>query len=126
MSNWIKDHFTYDNSASDCSTTAADSFASRAGVCRDYAHVLIAMARAVGIPARIVSAYAANVVPQDFHAVAEIYLDGRWHLIDPTGMAQPTEIVRIGVGRDAADISFMTSYGFVELKKQVVSVEMVS
>ena len=125
MSEWINGHFTYDNGASDASTTATVSFAKRAGVCRDYAHVLISMARAVGIPARFVSAYAPDVMPQDFHAVAEVYLEGQWHLVDPTGMAQAPEIVRIGVGRDAADVSFMTSYGWMTLIKQSVQVSRV-
>ena len=122
MSEWIKEHFSYDNGASHASTTATDSFAKRAGVCRDYAHVLIAMARAVGIPARFVSVYAPDVEPQDFHAVVVVYLEDRWYLVDPSGMAQPHEIVRIGVGRDAADVSFMTSYGWMELIKQSVQV----
>ncbi len=122
MSDWIRDNFSYDNGASTASTTATQSLAARAGVCRDYAHTLIAMARAVGIPARIVSAYAPGVTPQDFHAVVEVYLDTGWHLIDPTGMAQPDQIARIGVGRDAADVSFMTSYGWMELIKQSVDV----
>lgn len=122
MAGWIEDNFTYDNGASNGSTSATDSFATSTGVCRDYAHVLIAMSRSVGIPARIVSAYAPDVTPQDFHAVVEVFLNGNWHLIDPTGMAQPSEIVRIGVGRDAADISFMTSYGWMELNKQTVQV----
>ena len=122
MSQWITDNFTYDNGASDAATTATDSFAARAGVCRDYAHVLISMARATGIPARFVSAYAPDVTPQDFHAVAEVYLDGHWHLIDPTGMAHAPQIVMIGLGRDAADVSFMTSYGWMTLKKQAVQV----
>ena len=60
--------------------------------------------------------------PQDFHAVAEVYLEGQWHLVDPTGMAKASEIARIGVGRDAADVSFMTSYGSMSLKKQAVNV----
>jgi transglutaminase-like putative cysteine protease len=122
MTGWIMENFTYDNGASHASTTATESFAKRAGVCRDYAHILIAMARAVGIPARFVSAYAPDVTPQDFHAVAEVYLDDQWHLVDPTGMAAVPEIVRIGVGRDAADVSFMTSYGWMELVKQSVEV----
>lgn len=125
IADWIKDHFTYDNAASNASTTATNSLNVRAGVCRDYAHVLIAMSRSVGIPARIVSAYAPNVIPQDFHAVAEVFLGGEWHLVDPTGMSKASEIVRIGVGRDAADISFMTSYGVMELKKQAVHVSCV-
>lgn len=122
MSAWINDRFTYDIGASNASTTATNSYHARAGVCRDYAHTLIAMARSVGIPARIVSAYAPDVAPQDFHAVVEVFLDGAWHLVDPTGMAKAPEIIRIGVGRDAADISFMTSYGWMELKKQTVTV----
>ena len=123
MSDWIKTHFTYDNGASHSGTAATDSFYSMSGVCRDYAHVLIAFVRAVGIPARFVSAYAPDVAPQDFHAVVEVYLAGSWHLVDPTGMAHPSDIVRICVGRDAADASFLTSYGFVNLQEQSVDVQ---
>lgn len=121
-SDWIKHDFVYDPSASNASTTAADSFAIRRGVCRDYAHVLIALARAGGIPARIVSCYAPRVTPQDFHAVVEVYLDDAWHLVDATGMAKTDEIVRVGVGRDATDVSFMTSYGLMNMKNQSVQV----
>jgi len=125
MAEWIGQEFTYDPFASHMHMTATESLAALRGVCRDYAHVLIAMCRAVGTPARIVSVYAPNVTPQDFHAVVEVYLAGAWHLIDPTGMAQADEMAVIGVGRDAADISFMTSYGFVEIKKQTVTVSQV-
>lgn len=122
ISHWINDSFTYDISASTGVTTATQSLAARAGVCRDYAHVLIAMVRSAGIPARYVSAYAPDVHPQDFHALVEVYLNGAWHLIDPTGMADPSEVIRIGVGRDAADASFLTSYGYVSLESQSVEV----
>ncbi|WP_342454627.1 transglutaminase-like domain-containing protein [Sphingomonas sp. H160509] len=57
-------------------TTALDTFASRSGVCRDYSHLLVSLARAGGIPARCVSAYAPGVDPPDFHAVAELWLAG--------------------------------------------------
>jgi transglutaminase-like putative cysteine protease len=126
MRDWIAGNFTYDASKSFSGTTAADSFASQAGVCRDFAHVLIAFARAAGIPSRFVSVYAPDVVPQDFHAVAEVYLMGAWHIVDATGMAKAEEIVRICVGRDAADASFMTSYGWVEMQEQSVEVRRVS
>lgn len=126
MRDWIEENFTYDICASDALTTATDSFHARRGVCRDYAHVLIGMARSAGIPARIASVYGPQVNPQDFHAVAEVFLDGAWHIVDPTGMAHPGEIVRIGVGRDAADVSFMTSYGWMEMKKQSVDVSCIS
>ena len=122
MSRWIGAHFTYAPGASHASTTAVDTFVSRRGICRDYAHVLISLARAAAIPARMVSCYAPRVSPQDFHAVAEVWLEGRWHLVDPTGMSTPSETAIIGVGRDAADIAFLTSYGWVTLNEQRVDV----
>ena len=126
MSDWVTSNFAYDSFASDPGTTATDSFVTLRGVCRDYAHVLIALVRAVGIPARFVSAYAPDVQPQDFHAVVEVFLDGDWHLIDPTKMAQASDIVRICVGRDAADASFLTSYGLLNLQEQSVQVQRVT
>lgn len=126
MNDWVASNFTYDIFSSNPGTTATESFAALRGVCRDYAHVLIAMIRAVGIPARFVSVYAPDVKPQDFHAVVEVFLEGDWRLVDPTGMAQPTEIVRICVGRDAADASFLTSYGVLNLQEQSVQVQRVT
>lgn len=122
MRDWITEHFTYSPGASNASTSAADSFLTRQGVCRDYAHVLVSMARAAAIPARYASVYAPDVSPPDFHAVAEVYLAGEWHLVDATGMASPHEIVRIGVGRDAADISFLSSFGVAEMVNLKVEV----
>ena len=122
MRDWVNTNFTYDNAASTSATTAVDSFQSLSGVCRDYAHVLITLVRAAGIPARFVSVYAPDVVPQDFHAVVEVYLGGAWHLVDPTGMAKPDDMVRICVGRDAADASFITSYGWMDLVQQSIEV----
>ena len=121
MHDWIEAHFSYTPGSSGPNTTALDSFVERHGVCRDYAHVLVTFARAAGIPARYVSCYAPRVAPQDFHAVAEVFLadptiegGGAWHLLDATGMARAEEIVKIGVGRDAADVSFLTSFGPTE------------
>ena len=124
---WIADNFSYELSST-TSTTALDSFVERRGVCRDYAHVLITLARASAIPARYVSCYAPGVNPPDFHAVAEVFLadpsvpgGGAWHLVDATGMADPAETVKIGVGRDAADVSFMTVFGEARFEDKEVS-----
>lgn len=129
ISDWIADRFTYVPGASNAQTTALDSFVERRGICRDYAHMAITLARASAIPARYVACYAPDVTPQDFHAVAEVFLDdpstdggGTWQLIDPTGMANADEMVKIGVGRDAADVSFLTSFGMVDLCCQSVQV----
>ncbi|MGB3625633.1 MAG: transglutaminase family protein [Henriciella sp.] len=122
MSGWIYDHFEYKHGTSTCDTTAADTFMTREGVCRDYAHVLISFCRAVGVPARMVSVYAPNLQPPDFHAVVEVWLEGAWHLVDPTRLAQEDGLVRIVSGRDATDISFMTIFGSAELIEQSVQV----
>ncbi len=115
---WVRQSFSYTPGASNVSTDAAESFITRQGICRDYAHMVITLARASAIPARYVACYAPGVCPQDFHAVAEVFLadpanpgGGAWQLIDATGMADPQQTVRIGVGRDAADVSFLTSFG---------------
>lgn len=113
---WIGEHFSYVPGASDATTTATDTFISREGICRDYTHVLVLLARASSIPARYVACYAPGVTPQDFHAVAEVFLadpsgkGGTWQLVDATGMADLPNAVKIGVGRDAADVSFVTSF----------------
>ncbi len=125
MRDWIADRFTYVPGSSGAQTTALDTFVQRQGVCRDYAHVLITLCRAATIPARFASVYAAAVEPPDFHAVAEVFLGGAWHLVDATGMATADGMARIGVGRDAADVAFMTSYGAVTMRGQTVAVAVV-
>jgi transglutaminase-like putative cysteine protease len=111
--NWINSEVDYLFGTSDTTTTAADTFSLRAGVCRDFAHLGITFCRALGIPARFVSCYAWQLEPQDFHAVFEAYLGDRWYLFDATRMAALDGMVRIGCGRDAADTAFATIYGQV-------------
>jgi transglutaminase-like putative cysteine protease len=123
MGDWLHEHVDYVIGSSDGTTTAADSFIRRQGVCRDFAHMLITFARAAGIPARMVSAYAWRLDPPDFHAVVELWLEDAWHLVDPTRLAPIDGIVRIAVGRDATDISFMTIFGTAEMKAQSVAIE---
>ena len=132
MHDWIAANFSYTPGSSTATTTALDSFIERRGICRDYAHVMVTLARASGIPARFVSCFAPGVTPQDFHAVAEVFLTdpttpggGAWFLVDATEMAEPGQIVKIGVGRDAADVSFMTSFGDTEFIEKHVTVEAV-
>jgi transglutaminase-like putative cysteine protease len=108
---WINQHLLYQPGASNEQTTADETLLKRAGVCRDFAHLGIAFCRALGIPARFVSCYAYGLVPSDFHAVFEAYLNGRWWLFDATRQAQLDGLVRIGIGRDAAEIAFSTPFG---------------
>jgi hypothetical protein len=78
------------------------------------------------MPARAVSCYALNLTPPDFHAVFEVFLDGAWRMVDATRLAPIDGFARIGVGRDAADIAFLTSSRACTLIEQSVSVEALS
>ena len=113
--NWINQYVSYEGGVSDAMTSAADTVLQRAGVCRDFSHLAIALCRTLGIPARYVSAYASQLAPPDFHAVFEAYLlgpsGGGWYLFDATRKADPAGLVRIGVGRDAAEVAFCSPYG---------------
>jgi transglutaminase-like putative cysteine protease len=106
---WIHRNVDYVSGVSNAETTAERTFVDRAGVCRDFTHLGITLGRALGIPARAVSAYALQLDPPDFHAIFEVYLENGWWLIDPTRLAPIEGIVRIGSGRDASDIAFLTS-----------------
>jgi transglutaminase-like putative cysteine protease len=126
ISNWIHDNVDYISGASDALTSAADTIVQRAGVCRDFAHLGIALTRALGVPARYVSAYAWRLEPPDFHGVFEAFLRGPsgpgWYVFDPTRMAAPEGIVRIGIGRDAAEVAFCTQFGEMEFDKPEVGI----
>ncbi|WP_322891707.1 MULTISPECIES: transglutaminase family protein [unclassified Yoonia] len=104
---WTSSSLAYVPGSSCGTTTAYDTFVMRQGVCRDYAQLVCGLARAANIPARYVTGYGADVDPADFHAVAEVWLDGAWHLVDATGMSTASGLAIIGTGRDAADVSFM-------------------
>lgn len=123
MADWIGREMAYVPGSTTGETTAADAFVSREGVCRDFAHLMAAFARAAGIPARLVSGYALDLEPPDFHAVVEVWLDGGWHLVDATCLAPTANVARICVGRDATDIAFMTIFGTAELIEQRVDVK---
>jgi transglutaminase-like putative cysteine protease len=107
--------------STDSSSTAVDVLVQGAGVCRDYAHLGMALCRAMGIPARYVSGYAVDLEPPDFHGFFEVYLDQRWFLFDATRMAPLDGLVRIASGRDAADAAFATLVGAASLEHKVVS-----
>jgi transglutaminase-like putative cysteine protease len=113
---WIYNNIFYVSGSTDHFTTATDVLVHRAGVCRDFAHLGIALCRALGIPARMVVGYVEieKFLP-DFHAIFEAYLDGGWVLFDPTRLAPVENLIRIGTGIDAGDVAFSTFYGQVEL-----------
>lgn len=114
---WVQQNIDYVAGSTDASSSACDVLILRAGVCRDFAHVSIAMCRALGIPARYISGYAVALEPPDFHGFFEAFLEGRWYLFDATRMAPVSGFVRVGVGRDAADTPFATIVGQATLER---------
>ncbi|MGV3570517.1 MAG: transglutaminase-like domain-containing protein [Ramlibacter sp.] len=122
---WIRDEIRYQPGSTCSTTTAHEVYQQRAGVCRDFAHLGITFCRALNIPARLVVGYVwFDEPPQDFHAVFEAWLGGRWVLFDPTGMAPVDRLVRIGTGRDAKDVAFATMFGRVRMvRKEVLVLE---
>lgn len=124
---WIRDNIAYEVGTSSPSTSARDVLANRAGVCRDFSHLAIALCRALNIPARFVTGYARySDPPPDFHAVFEVYLGDRWYLFDPTLLSPLNEIVRIGTGSDAADVAFATFFGAARTRRLSPLIEFAS
>lgn len=123
--NWIYDNITYLSGSTNQSTSAADTVVERAGVCRDFAHLGIALCRALNVPARFVAGYAFDLNPPDFHAYFEAYLGDRWYIFDPTRLVPQSGLVRIGTGRDAADAAFATIFGSVQMEQMHLFVEQV-
>ncbi|HUR78818.1 MAG TPA: transglutaminase domain-containing protein [Acidimicrobiales bacterium] len=116
VASWVFERIAYDPFVSGPSDTAVDTLLAGRGVCRDFAHLTIAMCRALFIPARLVSVYAPGIDPMDFHAVVEVWRNERWEVIDPSRMAPRSSLVRIATGRDAADTALAaTITGDVEL-----------
>ncbi len=107
---WAHARLTYVAGASQPTDGAVATVLSRQGVCRDYAHVVVALLRAMDTPARLVSCYAPGLSPMEFHAVAEAWVDGAWYALDATRKAPRAAMVRISTGRDAADTAFLSNY----------------
>ncbi len=124
---WVQSRVTFRSNSSTGNTTAVDTLVEEVGVCRDFAHLMIALCRAVNIPARFATGidYGADPVlgPTDFHAYVEVYLGDRWYIFDASGVAIPMGFVRFGTGRDAADSAFATMFGGVRGAAPVITVQ---
>ncbi len=123
---WVLNHVAFCQNSSTAHTTAIDTYLSGAGVCRDFAHLMIAMCRALSIPARFVTGidYGSDPIlgPTDFHAYVEVYLDGRWYIFDPSGVAIPMGFLRFSTGHDAADTAIATIFGTVQGSTPIISI----
>ena len=123
---WVRLRTVFMSGSSDTRTGAVDTLVDQVGVCRDFAHLMIALCRAVNIPARFVTGIdygaAPELGPPDFHAYVEAFLGQRWYAFDPTGISAPMGLVRIGTGRDAADVAFATMFGSVKSHAPLIAI----
>jgi len=111
VSSWVGVRVAYVPGSSEPTDGAVTTLLSRSGVCRDFAHLVVAFLRALDVPARVAAVYAPGLDPMDFHAVAEALVDGAWRVVDATALAPRESLLRIATGRDAADTAFLTSRG---------------
>lgn len=122
---WVGQHVAFTSNTSNANTSAVDTLIDRVGVCRDFAHLMIALCRALSIPARFATGtdFGADPAlgPPDFHAYVEVYLGHRWYIFDPSGTGIPMGFVRLGTGRDAADVAFATVFGGVRVQAPLIS-----
>jgi hypothetical protein len=127
---WVQGHVDFVSGTSDGNTSAIDTLVTKQGVCRDFAHLMIALCRAVNIPARFATGidYGADPAlgPPDFHAYVEAYVGNRWYLFDPSGTAIPMGFIRLATGRDAADAAFASIFGGVEWKSPLIGIEAIA
>ncbi len=123
VAEWVRRHVEYRYGTTDSLTSAFDTATERVGVCRDFAHLVIAFCRALDIPARYVSGYALGLEPPDFHGYAQVYVGGAWHNVDATIDGVRPALVPIAVGRDAADVPILTSWGTSRFIEQSIEVQ---
>ena len=126
---WVNRHVVFESGSSSGTTSAVQTLAHGKGVCRDFAHLMIALCRAVNIPARFTTGldYGADPAlgPPDFHAYVEAYVGGRWYMFDPSGTAIPMGFVRITSGRDASDCAYASIFGDVIPTGRMLRIEAV-
>jgi Transglutaminase-like superfamily len=113
---WVRGRLAYLGGSSGPGDDAVDTLLLGEGVCRDFAHLVVALLRARDVPARLVAVYAPGLFPMDFHAVVEAWVDGDWRVLDATGLAPRASMLRIATGRDAADTALLSvHHGHAEL-----------
>ena len=122
VSSWVGTRLSYVPGSSGPTDGAVETLLSRQGVCRDYAHLVIALLRALDVPARMAAVYAPGLDPMDFHAVAEAFVEGQWRVVDATLLAPRQALVRIATGRDASDTAFLDNHkGEITLNQLLVT-----
>ena len=111
ISDWIRNSIRYTPGSSAFPLSAVEVNAQRDGVCRDLAHLGIALCRSISIPARLVVGFLYGLEPMDLHAWFEAYVGGRWYTFDPTQNVIRGGRIAVAYGRDAADVAVYHQFG---------------
>jgi transglutaminase-like putative cysteine protease len=123
---WLHTTIRYEPGSSFLPLSAIEVNLQQSGVCRDLAHLGVALCRSLSIPARIVVGYLYELEPMELHAWFEAYVADRWYTFDATQQFKRGGYVAIGYGRDAADVAVYNQFGPAVFPiKQEVSVELV-
>lgn len=126
---WVHSHLTYTSGSSTPMTTALDVYQSGKGVCRDFAHLMVAMCRAMNLPTRYAFGYLPDMdwpidpAPMDFHAWVQVWIGDGWYDFDPRHNKFRKGRILVGVGRDAADTALVTAYGGAMLDQLIVDAQ---
>lgn len=118
---FVHDHLTYGYHYARATRTAWEAYQEKVGVCRDFAHLAVALCRCMNVPARYCSGYLGDIgidpvdVAMDFHAWFEVYLGGEWHSFDARHRVPRIGRIVMTRGRDAADTALTTAFGNVRL-----------
>ena len=123
---WVHANIRFDYGNASPRSSAVEVYATRTGVCRDFAHLAMTFCRALNVPSRYTFGYLPDIgveppdSQQDFCAWFEAYLDGRWWTFDPRNNVPRTGRVVIGKGRDALDVAMVTTFGPAVLESMTV------
>ncbi|MDR3749845.1 MAG: transglutaminase family protein [Terracidiphilus sp.] len=125
---WVHNHVTFNYQMARPTKTALDVYTERVGVCRDFQHLAITFCRALNIPARYATGYLGDigvpvVLPMDFSAWLEVYLDNRWWTFDARNNQPRIGRILMATGRDASDVAMTTSFGQADLRHFFVVTE---
>jgi transglutaminase-like putative cysteine protease len=118
---FVHHHITFDYQAADSTRTAIGALEGGTGVCRDFAHLAVALCRCLNIPARYCTGYLGDIgippqpYPMDFSAWFEVWLGGRWYAFDARHNQPRIGRILMATGRDATDVALSTSYGSARL-----------
>jgi transglutaminase-like putative cysteine protease len=126
IEDWIFTNISYVQGSTNSSASATDTLLRTTGVCKDFAHLGIALCRALDIPARYFAGYSCQLNPPDFHACFEAYINGYWIIFDPTKLAPLNGMVRIANSKDASEAPIAIYFGDISCTHMDVQCHSVS